>query len=682
MAETLILDPPEVAINRTAFDITAYVSEDGPDFGDAAIEQYLADVQLGQLPVDYRVPNRTITIPLLLTKGVGSLTFDQIRARVQQKTGLFQREGGWIKRQTSIGPLFADVVGATLKLGGSSAQALWSVDADAVLTLTALPDWYGNEVAGSVVTAASGAADLSIVVSGITGNHPARARVTLSELDSKQLNGLFWGVRSRHYDAAATARLAYEAEALTLISPWFIDTTQPPMSGNQDIISRGSLSPAWQTVLSTDIASVGPMTHVGSYRVWARMTVQHADAQARFVWDVGDLTNPTPNPPALVDSDAVAPNLWMIVDLGEIRIDPSPIGSHRWRGAIQVRDAGLSTTRPSDFGIDKIWFQPLDESAGLVTTSNYPTFGLSGFSALDGFDQTAGVLTGKSSAIGGVWTFGTGDTDDFTVDATTHRAVRNTASDTAPRVNYVATPTLSVVAAQVDLLLGSPLSTSLFGGGMGGVLLRWVDANNFAYVLVYSQPDYAWYEVHTKVAGVDTPVATNGIFTQRSFWNSWYTVTVVANAAGVLSAWLYPQGSTPDPTPIFSITSSVLATGGVLATGKVGIVDYKSTADVASRSYDNFIAWRPDVDAVMYPTMDVELRHDGVYRESADGSYFAPLTPVGDLLRLPPAGLEGRSAELLLKASESIFGVTLDKSISRISAQVRYRPSYLFVPES
>ena len=164
MAETLILDPVEVAIGRTAFDITKYVAQAGPDWGEAAIEQYLADVQQGQLPVDYRLPNRTITIPLLLRDS--DLTFNQLRKNFQQKTGLFQREGGWVKRQTSLGPLFAEVVGAQLKMGGSTAQALWGIDADAVLTLTTLPDWFGNEVVGLTYTNPANSAELIYTILG------------------------------------------------------------------------------------------------------------------------------------------------------------------------------------------------------------------------------------------------------------------------------------------------------------------------------------------------------------------------------------------------------------------------------------------------------------------------------------------------------------------------------------
>ena len=191
MAETVILDPADVAISRTAFDITRYIGESGPDWGEAAIEQYLADMQLGQIPVDYRLPPRTVTIPLLLT-GDPTYTFEDLRARFQQKTGMFQREGGWIKRQTALGPLFTEVTGAQLKLGGSTAQALWGVDADGVLTLTTLPEWYGNEVVGSVQSNPSDATELIYTITGVKGDMAARARLALSNLSTLDIHGLLW----------------------------------------------------------------------------------------------------------------------------------------------------------------------------------------------------------------------------------------------------------------------------------------------------------------------------------------------------------------------------------------------------------------------------------------------------------------------------------------------------------
>lgn len=143
-SESVVLDPAEVAIDREAVDITGWVNKDGIDWGDAQIESYMAEAQRGQIPVDYRMPNRQIQIPLLLLER-DETTFAAIRGKVQAKAALFQREGGWIKRTIGETPVFADVVGATLRLGGGSLQAWQFADGDAVLTLEAIPDWYAAE---------------------------------------------------------------------------------------------------------------------------------------------------------------------------------------------------------------------------------------------------------------------------------------------------------------------------------------------------------------------------------------------------------------------------------------------------------------------------------------------------------------------------------------------------------
>ena len=146
MAETIVLDPTEVATARTQFDLTPFIDAAGPDWGDAAITQYLAEANRGQIPVDYRVPNRTITIPLNVMAR-GTVTFDQARSQIQAKAGLMQREGGWLKRVTSGGTaVFADITNATLKYGGGWSQAYKSYDVDASLVLEAIPDFYGAEI--------------------------------------------------------------------------------------------------------------------------------------------------------------------------------------------------------------------------------------------------------------------------------------------------------------------------------------------------------------------------------------------------------------------------------------------------------------------------------------------------------------------------------------------------------
>ena len=47
MAETIIVDPTEVATGRTQFDITPWVASAGPDWGDGAITAYMAQAPSG-----------------------------------------------------------------------------------------------------------------------------------------------------------------------------------------------------------------------------------------------------------------------------------------------------------------------------------------------------------------------------------------------------------------------------------------------------------------------------------------------------------------------------------------------------------------------------------------------------------------------------------------------------------
>lgn len=152
--EKVHLDPVEIDSTRTQVSLHAgtdddgygiWVAEAGPDWGDAAVEQYLAQLRYGQLPVDHRVPNRTVTIPLIIIPG-STFTFDQSRRLLQQKVALFVAEGGTLRRTLGNGRrIYLDIVSAQLHMSGSTLQASYDCDVDVVLTLECLPDWYGEE---------------------------------------------------------------------------------------------------------------------------------------------------------------------------------------------------------------------------------------------------------------------------------------------------------------------------------------------------------------------------------------------------------------------------------------------------------------------------------------------------------------------------------------------------------
>lgn len=149
---SVVLDPSAVADSgRVELNLNSgaiRVGEDGIDWGDAAIEQYLAEQERGQLPVDFRIPNRQITIPLILGADGASGYYDA-KKQLQSKVALIQSEGGWLSRtfpptgSPGGDDLYADIVGATLKLPDKYGNLGIN---EALLTLEAIPDFYGDEI--------------------------------------------------------------------------------------------------------------------------------------------------------------------------------------------------------------------------------------------------------------------------------------------------------------------------------------------------------------------------------------------------------------------------------------------------------------------------------------------------------------------------------------------------------
>lgn len=663
--EALVLDPVEIAEERTQIDLTEYVAQAGPDWGDSVLEQYLADAQQGQLPVDYRVPSRVITIPLLL-RGLTLTTFDEIRRALQAKVGLLQREGGWLKRATTIGPLYADITGATLKMGGSTNQALYELDTDAVLTLTCLPDFYGEERVGEIHTSAVDDGELVYTLDEpVAGDYPARTRIVVTELSGRLQRGLMWALRSRHYSPAPTNQPAYAAEDLTPVAPAVV-------SGSQ--IVYPSLPTQWTAVVGTNLNGADPLTHVGSYRVWMRAKCAHP-ASIRLLWDVGDLVYPATNTAVQLGSN------YSVVDLGEIRLDRAPTGTHRWGGIIQAKAASAGA---GSLTVNRLWFQSLDESSGRVIAPPFPTVGLTGYSVRDEFEQGPGGLTGKAlpqSGVG-VWrqaAVTNGDADDFQLDDPNNRVLRSTANDTGRRI-AIAGPDLTNLVTQIDFYHPTPpTGPPLSGDQQVFSIFRYVDGQN-----------YGWAQVTPGTLGLGVTVGDNPTTLIKAnippYYDAWWTLRVMVLDTGALFAWLFRQ-NTSSETPVAARTDATVtdlfATGKPLASGATGIGDSYGGGTATTRYYDNFATWVPDIDAVLYPNRRAELRFDGMYRERASGNgYFAPVTEViGDLPRLPASGLEGRDVELFLKPSEGDFAVTPDPSVSQINAQVYYRPAYLFCPE-
>lgn len=693
MSERIVLDPAEVATSRTEFDITPWVAPAGPDWGDGDVEAYRASGQYGYTVVDFRIPNRQVQIPLMV-KTVGGTSFATVRSMLQQKAQLFQREGGWLKRVTAAGTFFADVQMSGLKFSGGWMQAVRDADTDAAIALECSPDFYGAEVTGSDNVETS-AAEVRFTLTNVGGNYPARVRIAVDEDQGQAQMGLMWHLRCRNYSSASTAASAYEAEALQTLDT----ASRAALTGASGgtVVTHGTLATSWTPVLSTNIGGTSYMTHVGTYRLFCRYrTTSGTAVSMRAVYDVGDLALPVENGPWYHPAGTAGTSFY-IADLGELRLNQAPTGTHRWQGQIQARGAAGS----ENVSLDRVWFQDVSESAGLLRVSSPVVEGLTTFSARDNFDShaTGANLTTKTAPVGGAWTGG-GDANDFqtsTPGAPYSPAIaRADLSDTAPRIDWLpVSMTDIVVQADVD-----PGTLGVYGGitsqegvDMAGVGAA-VDASNFVSLSIKARNSERALEVAKTIAGSKTVLASMSL-EGRIVSNGYYRLRLQVDAAGRWWAYFVQSGGSSGggvvvtapnivPSLVMSGQDDSLATGGTLATRKPAVVDYCSqnaSGSLPVRRYDNFLGWVSTSDAAVFASQSAELRTDGMFREDVSGSAYGPVSWVeGQLPRLPVSGIEGRTIEGMFKLSRGDFATFPDGGIDDASVKLFWRPCWLQAP--
>jgi hypothetical protein len=354
-AERITLDPDEVSTGRTEFDITPWIDHEGIDWGDAQIAAFMSETDVGEVPVDFRMPNRQITIPLAFVNR-GTITAQVARARLQAKLALFQREGGWVKRVTnSGGTVYADVVdGAFHATSAPGYASNRDEDYEASATLSLIPEFYGNEITlGDHSTTT--AAELVFTETTVRGDVPGRVRLVVDNDEAQVQQSLIWGFRARNYDAAdaaTTARIAWDAEAFNSITAGTAGAFAGAVGGT--LVSY--IAP---TSFTTMVGNT-TFTHQGHYRVLARARCATSDtATIRWRWSVDGGATFVENDPVDVEGA-----VFRIIDLGQVDVRKPPTGSHNWRGYVQAQSVGGKIIR-----IDRVWFVPADEFSGEIRTN-------------------------------------------------------------------------------------------------------------------------------------------------------------------------------------------------------------------------------------------------------------------------------------------------------------------------
>jgi hypothetical protein len=216
---------------------------------------------------------------------------------------------------------------------------------------------------------------------------------------------------------------------------------------------------------------------------------------------------------------------------------------------------------------------------------------------LDAF-TSGGSLNGRNAELGGVWAT-SGDAGDYSFSFVPaggsppadfqNGYTRLASSETNGRSAVLGST--NYINKQVDIM------TQLFSAPSAGiitqgVLARYVDASNQLRAVVETAVgNTGTLRLRQIVSGTNTDAptvaftvptmtvgSTGGVIVMR--------VRVIVYASGKAFAFVYNYGGTLLAQTTF--TTTALATGGALATGKPGIIDFNSSGSGRVRAYDNF----------------------------------------------------------------------------------------------
>ncbi|HET9198225.1 MAG TPA: hypothetical protein VFN92_08245 [Solirubrobacterales bacterium] len=278
-----------------------------------------------------------------------------------------------------------------------------------------------------------------------------------------------------------------------------------------------------------------------------------------------------------------------------------------------------------------------------------------------------------------------GDAADLEVDGGEDLAKRTATNDASMEDGRYA---IAGTTKSTDIVVGLAVkrsSISAVGAGeriRGGALARFVDEDNWLFfgldVDAPAVPPAEALRIFKRVGGAD-PEELDGVAIPYQY-GVYRRIWLQVDRRGRYFAWgsLVESGV---PRLLMAGQDNDLVGGGPLDDGKTGFYDVKMAASTCTRYYDNFVAWIPPLDAVIFEGRALELAHDRVEREPVEGGRWVPLTPEVDYLKLAPAGMENRQNRLVFIASPhdpELMGVGFPEEL-RVALYVT--PRYRGVPD-
>lgn len=628
-------------------------------------------------------------------RGAGGKRFTGAMHDLEQKIEKLASEGGTVKRVLPSGDeIVFDVAEATGL--GEWAKPFNQNRQEVTFSLTCRPFGRGNEVAltdhaETVLPVAIGTDTVEQASARSLG------RLVVDDDDAEDRLYVVWGVQSRYYDPAASADLFYQAESRTAKNGAVVGALAGASGGS--VMKQNSLNTTWAAMLTTQESGGASHTHVGSYRMIARCYLPAGNTgrvAAALQWAIGDFAQFTTNEPVRFKADDPRQGTFVLADLGIVTIPEAAAGAQRWEGRIIAK----SSTLGDGLYVDCYALIPIDEASGELNTAEPEVEIPTAFLARDEFNQAAGDLDTKALPVGGTWHeahFG-GPADNWSrsIPAVAGRAGSTSDTDETQGHFLVSTDPAGLVAVQADFWLVLNETDTTPGRPRLGVVARFTDTSNWLYAVIRPDEEEAELRIYRCVAGT-IRLMESGYIVGRTgkLGNRWHTVRLAVDTKGHYWAWVGNGGDTEDETNFDSSEAtaqvldlayagqhSSLATGGALASGRSGIYSAQRDDNPSGHLAANWLAFTPTVDAAIFASQSMEVRHDRVVRENSAGTFWGEKPEYrGDYCTLPPAGREQRTLRTIVLASQSDPTFGSDAGIDDTSFRLHLTPQFDVVPE-
>lgn len=500
----------------------------------------------------------------------------------------------------------------------------------------------------------------SIDLPDVPGHVDAEATVTVIDAATQSRRHVEWGLG----DYSTAPLLIDSASLVTSGFAGTATTRSGAYSGNG--VVRASLATQSQAVCGT-----GNLAHVGVHRVKARIYISTLEVHVRLAYRTAD--GPYSYTPWFIPAVSGA---FCEVSFGVVTIGTVTVGAQQWDGRIEAYST-IAAPLIDTIDVDYLEVLPANRWARARGAYQYQT-GL--LVAHDEFaSRTAGAaITAAAAPLGGSWvsSASTSATDFAAADApgTLETMTRATISDAEATPSQGGRRAILGSTSYTDIEVGVDFYYT--GGTIAeqGVLVRYVDATNFLRVTCTG------YGAVSYIGLVGGSGQVSGSWLLDALTPAtWYSIRAIvfASGRGIVSVF----DSADAELVSLSFVSTVLATGGALATGKPGLIDQNRVATAATRYYRNFYAATPPAEPIaIYSTRSIQFRSNATERASSDGlTYGKPKLLTGGGALVPCGGDSGRVSRLWTKARRNDVEVNADTDIADATKlSVTLRPRYRF----